>query len=100
MRRPSQGSASRSTRSPSTISTAGWNVSATAIDTRPTITAPRPRLRSVVSGTSSIAIIASVKAMPLKTTARVAVPATTRIASRVSRPRWRSSRRRETMNNE
>ncbi len=41
-----------------------------------------------------------VSAAPLKTTARVAVLATAMIASRVERPRWRSSRRRETMNNE
>ena len=47
------------------------------------MTAPRPRLRRVVSGTSSIAIIASANAVPLKTTARVAVLATVRIASRV-----------------
>src|SRR4051794_30882848 len=55
MRRPSHGSAKRSTRSPRTISRAGWNVRATAIETSPTITAPSPRLRSVVSGTSSMA---------------------------------------------
>src|SRR5215212_9048912 len=47
-----------------------------------------------------MAIIASVNAIPLNTTARVAVLATTRIASRVSRPRWCSSRSRETMNSE
>ena len=99
-RRPSHGTRKRSTRSPSTIRIAGWNVSATTIETSPTMTAPRPRLRKVVSGTSSIAIIASANAVPLNTTARVAVLATVRIASRVPAPRWRSSRRRATMNSE
>ena len=84
IRRPSHGTRRRSMRSPRTISSAGWKVSATRTDTTPTITAPRPRLRSVVSGTSSIAIIASANAVPLKTTARVAVLATVRIASRVA----------------
>ena len=100
MRLPSHGTRRRSTRSPRTISSAGWKVSATRTETTPTIRAPRPRLRRVVSGTSSIAIIASANAVPLKTTARVAVPATVRIASRVPLPRWRSSRRREMMNSE
>ena len=53
-----------------------------------------------MSGTSSIAIIASTNEVPLNTTARVAVLATVMIASRVSLPRWRSSRNRETMNSE
>jgi hypothetical protein len=82
------------------MSTAGWKVSATAIETTPTTTAPKPRLRRVVSGTSSIPIIASVNAVPLKTTARVTVFTTVRMACCVVLPRWRSSLGRETMNSE
>ena len=100
MRLPIHGTRRRSTRSPRTISSAGWKVSATRIDTNATAIAPTARLRSVESGIRNMPSIASMKATPLKTTARVAVPATMRIASCVEAPWWRSSRSRETMNSE
>jgi hypothetical protein len=75
-------------------------VSATAIETTATTIAPRARLRRIVSGTRNIPNSASENAVPLRTTARVAVLATLRIASRCGRPLAFSSRRRETMNSE
>ena len=53
-----------------------------------------------MSGTISMPSIASVNAVPLNTTARVAVLATVRMAVRVSAPRARSSLSRDTMNSE
>ena len=51
-----------------------------------------------MSGTSSIPHIASTKAIPLKSTARLAVAPDATIASTFSSPRARSSRKRERMN--
>jgi hypothetical protein len=82
MRSPTHGSLSLLIRSPRTISNAGWNVSATPSATIRTAIAPVAKLRRIVSGTISRPSIANVKAVPLKTTARVAVLATVRIAVR------------------
>ena len=54
--------------------------------------APAARLRMIVLGTSSRPTMASVNAMPLNSTARLAVAPTTAIASSRSRPCRRSSR--------
>jgi hypothetical protein len=75
-------------------------VRATAIETTATTIAPSARLRRIVSGTRNIPSRASEKAVPLRTTARVAVLATFRIASRWERRLARSSRSRETMKSE
>ena len=95
--RPTTGIRSALTRSPSRLSTAGSSVSAATTETMPTRIAPSARLRSTVSGTSSIPNIASTKAIPLKSTARLAVAPDATIASTFSSPRPRSSRKRERM---
>ena len=96
--RPTYGTRSALTRSPSSERTAGNNVSAAAIDTSATRIAPAARLRKIVLGTSSRPVIAKMNASPLKTTARLAVMPDTAIASSFSRPAVRSSRKRESTN--
>ena len=86
-RRPITGIRSALTRSPSRLRTAGSSVSAAITETMPTRIAPSARLRRTVSGTSSIPHIASTKAMPLKSTARLAVAPEATIASIFSSPR-------------
>ena len=86
-------------RSPSSPSRAGRRVSAPTTLTTPTRMAPVARLRMIVLGTISRPSMASTKALPLKSTARLAVPAR-EIASRRAAPRARSSRTRETTNRE
>ena len=81
MRRPSQGTRSAFTRSPSSARTAGSRVSAATTVTMPTSTAPVARLRRIVSGTSTMPTIASTNAEPLNRTARQAVDPT--VADRV-----------------
>jgi hypothetical protein len=61
-------------------------------ETTPTKIAPTARLRMIELGTSSIPNMATTKAVPLKTTARLAVSPEKAIASNCSRPRLRSSR--------
>jgi len=98
--RPSSGTRSESTRSPSSEITAGTSVSAATTETIPTRIAPAARLRMMLSGTSSIPTSAITNAVPLKRTARLAVPPAAAIASIFSRPRARSSRKRESTNSE
>ena len=100
VRRPSHGTRSAFTRSPSNAMTAGSRVSAASTVTTPTSTAPVARLRRIVSGTSTMPSIASTNAEPLKRTARQAVDPTVPIASSFSWPRRRSSLNRETTNSE
>ena len=95
--RPTNGSRSASTRSPSSESTAGSSVVAAATAVIPTSTAPAARLRRIVSGTSSIPVSAITNAVPLKKTARLALRPVAAIASILSAPRARSSRKRLTM---
>ena len=71
--RPTSGSRSPSTRSPSSERTAGSRVVAAATAVSPTRIAPAARLRRIVSGTSSIPVMAITNAVPLKRTARLAV---------------------------
>jgi hypothetical protein len=99
-RRPITGIRSRSTRSPSRLSSAGSSVAEAATETIPTRIAPTARLRMIELGTISIPNIAITNVVPLKSTARFAVAAEAAIASCLSRPRPRSSRKRETTNSE
>jgi len=92
IRRPSHGSRTAFTRSPSSERRAGRSVSAASTETIPTRIAPAARLRRIVSGTSTIPIIARTNAVPLKSTARHAVLPATPIASSFARPPLRSSR--------
>ena len=75
-------------------------MSAPTTVTTPTRMAPVARLRMIVLGTISRPSMASTKALPLKSTARLAVPPAREIASRRAAPRARSSRTRETTNRE
>ena len=90
--RPSPGMRRAFTRSPRRLRTAGRSVSAAATATRATRIAPRARLRRIVSGTSTIPLIARTNAMPLNSTARLDVAPAAAIASTFSRPPARSSR--------
>ena len=99
-RRPSQGSFRRLTLGPSRLSTAGSSVRAAHTATATTRMAPAPRLTKMLLGTSSKAHRASTTVMPLKNTARAAVPPATATASIFGRPWASSSRKRETMNSE
>ena len=74
------------TRSPSRLSSAGSSVRAAATETSAAAIAPAARLRMIVLGTSSSPTMASVNAMPLNSTARLAVAPTAAIASSRSRP--------------
>ncbi len=94
--RAMNGMRSRLTRSPSRLSTAGSSVIAATTETTPTRIAPVASERMIVFWTSSRPHIASTNALPLKSTARLAVAPVAAIASVFSRPRWRSSRKRET----
>ena len=89
---PNSGIRSELTRSPSRPSRAGSSVSAAASEVTPTRIAPAARLRMTVFGTISIPSIAITNAVPLKSTARLAVAPVATIASDGSRPAPRSSR--------
>ena len=89
---PTSGIRSELTRSPSRPSSAGSNVRAAAREVTPTRMAPAARLRMIVFGTISIPSIAITKAVPLKSTARLAVAPAASIAWDGSRPPPRSSR--------
>ena len=80
--------------------TAGSIVIDSAIETSTTRIAPPASALKIVLGTSSMPASASTTVTPLKNTARFAVAPERPIASSVSRPRARSSRNRDTMNNE
>ena len=95
-RRPKNGMRHRSTPSPIRPSSAGSSVAEATTDTAPTTIAPTARLRMIELGTISIPNIAITNVVPLNTTARFAVEAVAAIASNCSRPRPRSSRKRET----
>jgi len=86
------GTRSALTRSPSRPSNAGSRVSAAASEVTPTRIAPVARLRMIVFGTISIPSIAITKALPLNSTARLAVAPAISIAPGGSRPLTRSSR--------
>ena len=90
--RPTNGSRSALTRSPSSDSRAGSSVMAAAIVTRPTMIAPSARLRRIVSGTSSSPSRATTNELPVNRTALLLVPPVATIASILSRPACRSSR--------
>jgi hypothetical protein len=92
MLRPTYGSRSALTRSPSSPSSAGSSVSAAATETIPTVIAPTARLFMMFEGTSSIPVRAITKTDPLNSTARLAVALAAPIASSSARPRPRSSR--------
>jgi hypothetical protein len=94
------GSRSASTRSPSSASNAGTSVSAAPTETSTTVIAPTARLRKIVCGTTNMPISAITTVSPLKSTARLEVAPARAIASSVSRPALRSSRKRETTNSE
>ncbi len=79
---------------------AGSSVMDSATEIRTTMIAPPARPRKIVVGTSSIPARARTTVKPLKNTARLAVAPDLPIASILSRPRCRSSRYRDTMNNE
>ena len=86
------------TRSPRRLRIAGSSVRAATTETIPTRIAPAARLRMMLLWTSRRPTIASTKALPLKSTARLAVAPVASIAATFSRPRPRSSRKRETTN--
>ena len=80
------------------LSVAGSRVSVAITATMTTDIAPMPRLTKTLCGTTSSPIRANTTVTPLKKTARVAVEPAMAIASILSWPRCRSSRKRETMN--
>ena len=82
----------RSMRSPRSDRIAGSRVSALATVTMPTSTAPKARLRSTMSGTSSMPSSATTKDEPENSTALLAVPPETVIASSLASPANRPSR--------
>jgi len=88
------------TRSPSRARMAGSSVSAAITETIPTRIAPAARERKIVLGTSRSPSIASTKAIPLNSTARLAVAPAVAIESSFSRPWSRSSRKRERVKSE
>ena len=90
--RPTIGSRSALTRSPSRDSRAGSRVMAAAMVTTPTMIAPSARLRRIVSGTSSRPSRATTNELPENRTALLLVPPVATIASILSRPACRSSR--------
>ncbi len=90
--RPTTGSRSALTRSPSRDSKAGSKVMAAAMVTTPTMIAPSARLRRMVSGTRSRPSRATTKELPENRTALLLVPPVVMIASILSRPACRSSR--------
>ena len=79
---------------------AGSSVSAAITETIPTRIAPAARERKIVLGTSRSPSIASTKAIPLNSTARLAVAPAVAIESSFSRPWSRSSRKRERVKSE
>ena len=83
---------SRSMRSPRSDRIAGSRVRALATVTIPTSTAPVAKLRSTVSGTSSMPSSATTNAEPENSTALLAVAPETAIESCFARPAYRSSR--------
>ena len=97
-RRPRNGSLSRLTRVPRSLSTAGSSVSAASTAIATTRMAPAPRLVNMVFGTSSIPSKARTTVIPLKNTARPAVSLAAETAWSLERPRASSSRKRDTMN--
>ena len=90
-RRPSDAEP-RSTRSPSSASTAGSRVSEAITATTTTRIAPSPMLRKMVLGSSSMPARATTTVRPLNNTARLAVAPPRSIASSLSPPAARSSR--------
>ena len=86
MLRPTNGTRSAFTRSPSSPSSAGSSVSAASTETMPTAIAPTARLFITFEGTSSIPISAITNIEPLKSTARLAVAPAAAIASSSTRP--------------
>ena len=91
-RRPITGSVSQFTPRPIRLSIAGSSVSAAATAAITTRIAPAPKLLNVVSGMMNIPDSAITTASPENSTARLAVPPATPIASIFSRPLSRSSR--------
>src|SRR5262245_7294990 len=91
MFRPTNGTRSESTRSPSFPSNAGSSVSAASTETMPTLIAPTARLFITFEGTSSIPVSAITKTDPLKSTARLEVAPAAAIAASSPCPPTRSS---------
>ena len=99
-RLPRYGTLRRLTRGPSRPRTAGSRVSAANTAEATTRIAPAARLTKMLVGTMSMPSSASTTVMPLKKTARPAVPPATATASGTERPCASSSRKRDTMNSE
>ncbi len=85
---------------PSRLRTAGRSVIDAATETSTTMMAPPARPRKIVVGTRSMPESAITTVRPLKKTARFAVAPERPIARSLSPPFRRSSRYRDTMNNE
>ena len=95
-RPPMNGTRNRFTPSPIRLRTAGSSVSEAATAATTTRIAPIPTLKKSVNGTISMPSSAITTVSPLTSTARLAVAPAAAIASTFSRPRARSSRKRET----
>ncbi len=87
-------------RSEKSAISAGSRVIESATEISTTMMAPPARPRKIVVGTSSMPASAITTVNPLKKTARLAVAPDMPIASRLSRPRRRSSRYLDTMKSE
>ena len=87
-------------RSPSFARIAGSSVIDEMIETNVTKMAPAASARKIVVGMMNIPSSARTTVMPLKKTARFAVAPAAPIASSFSKPFFRSSRNRDTMNSE
>jgi len=87
-------------RSPTLDKIAGSNVMEAAMDTSVTKMAPAASERKIVVGMMNIPRRASTTVIPLKNTARLAVAPAAAMASIFSKPFFRSSRNRDTMNSE
>ena len=96
----SQSNPTRFAGLPSRLMTAGRSVIDAATETSTTMMAPPARPRKIVVGTRSMPDSAMTTVRPLKKTARFAVAPERPIARSLSPPLRRSSRYRDTMNNE
>ena len=79
---------------------AGSSVIEETIDTTVTKIAPAANARKIVVGMMNMPSSARTTVIPLKNTARFAVAPAAPIASSLSKPFFRSSRKRDTMNSE
>ena len=98
--RPKYGTRPLFTRSPRIARVAGRNVRLPTIDTKMTPIVPTAIERKIDTSMMNSPAIEIMTAIPLKKTARPAVLLAISIASRTSRPRRRSDRKRVIMNSE